>query len=145
MKKLLILALSLCSCVIAAQVLAQELHASGPIWRVIYYKIKSGHGQEFLRDLRENFKPIHDEYKRQQVIIDYKIFLSTSKSGPEDWDVAIAVQHKNWAELDGYGAKTVPIMIKHYGSREALNTHTAKRAEMAEEVQSRLVREMSME
>ncbi len=144
MKKFPIVALSLCFCVIGGQVLAQEDYTSGPIWRVIFYKIKPGHRQEFLRDLRENYKPIHDEYKRQELIVDYKIFLSTSKSGPEDWDVATAVQYKNWATLDGYGAKTVPIMIKHYGSREALNTHTAKRAEMVEEVQSRLIREISM-
>ena len=37
---------------------------NGPVWRVIYVDVKAGMGDAFWTDIRQNFKPIYDEYKK---------------------------------------------------------------------------------
>jgi hypothetical protein len=38
---------------------------NGPVWRVIYIDVKPGMGDAFWTDIRQNFKPIYDEFKKQ--------------------------------------------------------------------------------
>ena len=62
----------------------------------------------YLTRLRQASKPLLDEQKRQGMIVDYKIFLKETKNGPEDWDICLAVQYKNYAAMDGLTAKGKP-------------------------------------
>jgi hypothetical protein len=54
--------------------------------------------------LRANTKTIYDEMKKENLILDYKVFLNTTKHDPQDWDIAIGVQYKNFGALDGLTA-----------------------------------------
>ena len=54
--------------------------------------------------LRQPTKPIVEEQKRQGVITDYKIFLKKTKNNPEDGDIAVAIEYKNHAAMDGLAA-----------------------------------------
>jgi hypothetical protein len=42
---------------------------NGPVWRVIYVDVKPGMGDGFWTDIRQNFKPIYDEFKKQGWIV----------------------------------------------------------------------------
>ena len=69
---------------------------NGPVWRVIYIDVKPGMGDAFWTDIRQNFRPIYDEFKKQGWIVDYK-------PEPPLWD-GYANQKVRARELGGCGA-----------------------------------------
>jgi len=117
---------------------------SGSVWRVTYYSIKPGQGDAFWKDIRDNFKPIYDEFKKAGYILDYKFYTNPVIDHPHDWDVALAISVPNWAAIDELDAKGATIAAKHYGSREAMIEAGKKRTELRETIASHLAREVSL-
>jgi hypothetical protein len=115
---------------------------NGPIWRVIYYRIKPGQGEPFWKDFREHLKPSYDAVKKEGIITDYKVWTNVTTDGPNDWDVAVGLMFPNWAALDQSDAKTATIFAKHYGSREAMIEAGKKRNDIREVVASKLAHEV---
>jgi hypothetical protein len=114
----------------------------GPVWRVTYYHLKPGQGDAFWKDIRENMKPLFEEYKKAGMISDYKVWTNLTTDHPEDWDVAVGILFPNYAALDQVDAKAATISTKHYGSREAMLDAAKKRSEIREVVMSKLAREV---
>jgi hypothetical protein len=117
---------------------------NGPVWRVIYVDVKPGMGDAFWTDIRQNFKPIYDEFKKQGWIVDYKFYTNPVAAHPNDWSAAIAVEYKNWSTLDEMGEKAAAISEKHYGSRQAMMDAAKKRNEIAPTLSSSLAREVTL-
>jgi hypothetical protein len=114
----------------------------GPVWRVTYFHIKPGQGDAFWKDIRENMKPLFEEYKKAGMISDYKVWTNLTTDHPDDWDVAVGILFPNYAALDQVDAKAATISTKHYGSREAMLDAAKKRSEIREVVMSKLAREV---
>ncbi|MGA9494880.1 MAG: hypothetical protein ACLPZJ_20515 [Terriglobales bacterium] len=114
----------------------------GPVWRVVYYKLKPGQGDPFWKDFRENLKPSYDALKKEGIINDYKVWTNSTTDSPQDWDVALALMFPNWAAIDQADAKASTIIAKHYGSREAMIEAGKKRNDLREVVASKLAREV---
>ena len=150
MTRLCLLAMLLCICAIGAQ--AQTPAATpnptspGPVWRITYYRIKPGKGAEFTRDLRENFKPVIDEAIKQGLILDYKWFTKPTDDGPTDWDRALVIVFRNYAEALDFSAeraqKLNDITLKHYGTAEARTKHDDALRDLRDVVSSHLAREL---
>jgi hypothetical protein len=117
---------------------------NGPVWRVIYVDVKPGMGDAFWTDIRQNFKPIYDEFKKQGWIVDYKFYTNPVAAHPNDWGAAIAIEYKNWSTLDEMGEKAAAISEKHYGSRQAMMDAAKKRNEIAPTLSSSLAREVTL-
>ena len=115
----------------------------GPVWRVTYYRIKPGQGDAFWKDIREHFKPVYADLKKEGLITDYKFWLNVTFDRTDDWDVALGVLYPNYAALDGLAAKAATIAAKHYGSREAMIEAGKKRDDLREVVASKLAREVT--
>ena len=114
----------------------------GPVWRVTYYHLKPGQGDAFWKDIRENMKPLFEEYKKAGMISDYKVWTNLTTDHPDDWDVAVGILFPNYAALDQVDAKAATISTKHYGSREVMLDAAKKRSEIREVVMSKLAREV---
>ncbi len=114
----------------------------GPVWRVTYYHIKSGQGDAFWKDFRENTKPIFEEFKKAGLISDYKTFMNPVTDHPGDWNVAISISYPNYAALDQLAAKAGGIVNKHFGSREAALAAGKKLDDVREVIASHLAREV---
>ena len=114
----------------------------GPVWRVTYFHIKPGQSEGFWKDIRENFKPIYADFKKEGLINDYKFWLNDTTDHPGDWDVAIGILFPNYAALDVVDAKAATIAAKHYGSRDAMIEAGKKRNDLREVVASKLAREV---
>ena len=114
----------------------------GPVWRVTYYHVKSGQGDAFWKDFRENTKPIYEEFKKAGLISEYKVFTNPVTDHPDDWNVAISISYPNYAALDQIAAKGATIVNKHFGSREAALASGKKLDEVREVVASHLAREV---
>jgi len=114
----------------------------GPVWRVTYYHIKPGQGEAFWKDIREHLKPLYADFKKEGLLVDYKMWLNDTIDHPGDWDVAVGFLFPNYAALDGLDAKGATISAKHYGSRDAMIEAGKKRLELREVVASKLAREV---
>ena len=117
---------------------------SGPVWRVVYVDVKPGMGDAFWTDIRQNFKPIYDEFIMQGWIVDYKFYTNPVAQHPNDWSVAIAIEYKAWGTLDEMGEKASAIAEKHYGSRQAMMDAAKKRNEIAPTLSTSLAHEVTL-
>jgi hypothetical protein len=140
MKKVSLFVAIIVSAFVSMPLFAQENFTEGPVSRIILIHIKSGHTAEFWNDIRQNLKPIYEEYKKQGVISDYHFFTKATTENPEDWSVGINLTYKNYAALDDLASRTDPITLKFYGSREARAAANMKRTEHASTVSSFLIR-----
>jgi hypothetical protein len=140
MRKLVLLLATLLSLSFAA--FAQEHYTEGPLWRVQLIRVKPNKMDAYLQSLRESTKPLLEEQKKQGSIMDYKVFLKETKANPEDWDIAVAVQYKNHAALDGLAAKGEAARDKILGGKQQGQQLGEKRLDMREIVTSDLMQEI---
>jgi hypothetical protein len=144
-KLLLVLCLTSVLFAVSTPLVGQNpYYNNGPVWRVLYISIKPGMGDQYWNDLTQHFKPLYDEYKKQGWVVDYKFYTNPVVEHPEDWDVAIAIEYKNWGTFDDLGEKAASIAAKHYGSREAMIEAGKKRSEYSTLVRSALAREVTL-
>jgi len=106
--------------------------------------VKPTQMDNYLTTLQERTKPIYEEEKKAGTILDYKVFLNTTQHDPQDWDMAIAVQFKNFGALDGLTAKMEMVRDKVFGSKQAAQQLGEKRVEMREIVSVMLLREIML-
>jgi hypothetical protein len=127
---------------LAPALFAQEHYTEGPIWRVQLIRVKPTQMDAYLTSLRQSTKPLIEEQKRQGMIMDYKVFLKQTKNGPEDWDICVAIQYKNYAAMDGLAAKGESVRDKILGGKQASQQLGEKRAEIREIISSELLQEI---
>ena len=143
MRKLLWAALFVVMLLTALPIRAQSPNYDvGPVWRVTYLHIKPGQSEAFWKDIRENFKPVYADFKKEGLISDYKFWLNDTIDHPNEWDVAIGILFPNYAALDTVDAKAATIAAKHYGSRDAMIEAGKKRNDLREVVASKVAREV---
>jgi hypothetical protein len=128
----------------ALQTFAQEHYTEGPVWQVTLIRVKPTQMDAYLTSLRANTKSIYDEMKKEGLILDYKVFLNTTKHDPQDWDIAVGVQYKNFGALDGLTAKGETIRDKVLGSKQAAQQIGEKRVDMREIVSVMTLREVTL-
>jgi len=134
------LALMLC----AAPVFAQQgsPHTTPTtVKRVIQYRIKPGHADQFWADLRQHGKPVWDELKRQGVFTDYSVATKSTLESPDDWNVRVAFTLPNWATIDNIGSRFDQVALAHYGSAANRSAAEIARLEHSTVVASFLVRD----
>ncbi|MGA2204154.1 MAG: hypothetical protein ABSG40_19570 [Terriglobales bacterium] len=127
---------------LAPALFAQEHYTEGPIWRIQLVRVKPTHMDEYLTSLRQSTKPLIEEEKRQGLILDYKVFFKETKNSPEDWDICLAVEFKNYAAMDGLAAKGEAVRDKIMGGKAPAQQLSEKRAEIREIVSSELLQEV---
>lgn len=111
-------------------VVAQGLpYTRGTVWSVSEIRTAPGFEDDYLRSLATTWKRSMDEAKRQGLVVSYKI-LSGNASGPEDWDLLLMVEVKNWAALDGLDEKFEAITQKTIGGEEPRRQLATKRLEI---------------
>ncbi|GAC1400973.1 MAG: hypothetical protein NVSMB68_15700 [Thermoanaerobaculia bacterium] len=140
MKKLSLFVLVVLCAFASAPLLAQENYTEGTLTRIILIRITPGHAPDFWNDVRQNLKPIYEEFKKQGVISDYEFFTKATTENADDWNVGIGLTFKNYAALDGLLARMDPITLKMYGSREARTEALKRRPEFGTTVSSFLIR-----
>jgi len=123
---------------------AQEHYTEGPVWRVSLVKVKPNRMDAYLTSLRQVTKPLLEEEKRNGTIMDYKIFLKETTSSPQDWDLALAIEYKNHAALDGLAAKGEAARDKIMGGKQQAQQIGEKREEIRELESSELLQEIML-
>jgi hypothetical protein len=127
---------------LAPAVFAQEHYTEGPVWRVQLIRVKPTRMDEYLSSLRKSTKPLIEEEKKQGLIVDYKVFLKQTKNTPEDWDICVAVEYKNYAAMDGLTAKIEAARDNILGGKAPAQEISEKRSEIREIISSELMEEI---
>ena len=127
---------------LAPALLAQEHYTEGPVWRIQLIRVKPNQLDAYLTSLQQSTKPLIEEQKKQGTIVDYKVFLKQTKNSPEDWDIAVAIEYKNFAAMDGLAAKGEAARDKILGGKQAAQQLGEKRAEIREIISSELLQEI---
>jgi hypothetical protein len=123
---------------------SQEHYTLGPVNRVILVDIKPGKARDFWTDLRQNLRPLYDEYKRQGLIQNYSVGVKSTTEGPQDWDAVIILTFKNYAALDTFATKGDSVSMRYFGSYDKRSESGIKRSEAATTVGSYLVRDVTL-
>ena len=139
MRKILLCALF---AMFSLSLFAQEHYTQGPVWRVTLVKVKPAAMDTYMTSLRQSSKPILEEEKKQGIIMDYKVFLKSTKTSPNDWDIALAVEYKSWAAMDGEPGKAEAVRDKILGGKQQAQQLADKRVEIREVISSDLMQEI---
>jgi hypothetical protein len=119
--------------------------SAGSVCRVTLTGTKPGKNGDFIKFRREHNKPIFDEQKKQGLIVSWAYYSKPVNLGPDDWDIALVVCFKNYAEaIDANPereAKLNAINLKHYGTPEAMAKANASLNDLRDVVSSTLIRE----
>ena len=101
MKKLALITIFLCSSfAFVGQAAAQENYTEGPVWVINYYRTKPGKFDDYMKFLRANFAKSVARQKEARIIVDAKVLLNPTISGPDDWDVAICYLYSDYSKLN---------------------------------------------
>ena len=128
---------------LALPAFAQEHYIEGPVWQMTLIRVKPTQMDAYLTTLRTNTKATYDEMKKDNLIVDYKVFRNTNKHDPQEWDIAVGVVFKNFGALDGLTEAEV-IRDKVFGTKQASLQLGEKRVEMREIVGTLLLREVTL-
>jgi hypothetical protein len=120
---------------------ARAGNSAAPVWVLTFIKTKSGLTDEYLKSITGSLKPIFEEEKRQQIILDYKV-LSGDAIG--DFNIIIMVEYPNAAALDGLREKTEPIIDKIIGPADKRRDIAAKRLDIREILATKTMREITL-
>ena len=130
--------------VLVGQVFAQEHYTEGPVWSVTLIRVKPAQFDAYLTNLQQGAKLAYDEAKRQNAIMDYKVFFKETKNNPNDWDIAIALLYRNHAQMDGFAAKMEGVRDKVLGGKQSAQQAAEKRGEIREIVATELMQEVML-
>ncbi len=108
---------------------ADAPYTEGSVWSISFIRVVPGMGDDYLRSLGTTWKRVMDEAKKQGIILSYKV-LDSMASSPDDWDLLLLVEYKNWGALDGLDAKLRAIESKIVGGPEQNRALMTKRLEV---------------
>jgi hypothetical protein len=138
----MLLLLPLSSLIVCPTLRAQNRpYTEGPVWAMTMVRTTEGMSDDYLRSLAATYKRISDEAKKQGLLLSYKI-ISTNASGPEDWDLLLLEEYKNWAAFDGLSDKFEPIQKKVVGDEGANRELMTKRLNVRRIVGSKVGQEL---
>jgi hypothetical protein len=123
---------------------AQVPYTEGEIQRVVLLRVMPGHNAAVMADMKKNVVPIFEAEKNAGMIVNYRFFLNTTRSGADDWDIGYSIVYKNMAALDGLADKVYDLRMKQYGNQTAEQKVIDKRAEDAHVVSSMLLRNITL-
>ena len=138
------------ACALIGEARAQEHYTEGPVWEVNTYRFKEDKADAYLKWLRQSYLPRMTEYKKAGLILDYKVFFNTARRDPQDWDIAFATLHSNYAKALDYSAadeeKSKAIMAKQMKTADEAKQREAMapRLDWREFVGTNYVREVTL-
>src|SRR5579862_2640805 len=101
----------------------------GPVVNVSAIRTVDGKFDEYMAWLDTAWKKQEEALKKAGLVTAYRVLLA-EPHGPNEADVYLVVEYKNWAALDGLGAKADAISAQIDGSPEKANQAQYERAKI---------------
>ena len=115
-------------------------YTEGSVWVLSLLRVKPGRQDDYLNIQRATTKRLLDEEKRQGLVLSYH-FISAPAATPQDWDLLVMVEYKNYAALDSLREKTEPLKARVFGGESERRTQSGRREEVREIFGTKIGRE----
>jgi hypothetical protein len=112
----------------------------GPVVTVSSIRTVDGHFDDYMHWLATTYKKQQEAAKKAGVITDYRVFVIEAR-GPNDPDILLVTEFKNWAALDRLGGKLDAVSTEVEGSLEKANQSEVDRAKIRTVLGSRTQQE----
>ena len=100
--------------------------SDGPVINVASIRTVDGHFDDYMHWLATSYKKQQEAAKKAGLITAYRVIVIEPR-GPNDPDVLLVTEYKNWAALDNLGGKFDKIAAEIEGSVDNANKGLADR------------------
>lgn len=101
----------------------------GPVQNVSFIRTVDGHFDDYMHWLATTYKKQQEAAKAAGLITRYEVLVAQPHN-PQDADIILVTEYKNWAALDQLGGKFEKVLIKVEGSVDAANKSEADRTKI---------------
>jgi hypothetical protein len=115
-------------------------YSDGPVINVASIRTVDGHFDDYMHWLATGYKKQQEAAKKAGLITAYRVIVIEAR-GPNDPDILLVTEFKNWAALDGLGGKLDKISTQLQGSTEKAAQSQAERAKIRTVLGSRTSQE----
>jgi hypothetical protein len=112
----------------------------GPVVNSAYIRTVDGHFDEYMHWLATTYKKQQEAAKAAGLIVSWRVLVVEARN-PQDPDIILVTEFKNWAALDHLGGKLDAVSAKVEGSTEAAAKSEADRAKIRTVLGSRTMQE----
>jgi hypothetical protein len=112
----------------------------GPVINVSSIRTVDGHFDDYMHWLATTYKKQQEAAKKAGLITTYRVIVVEAR-GPNDPDILLVTEFKNWAALDHLGSKFDQVSAQIEGSVEAAAKSEAERAKIRTVLGSRTEQE----
>jgi hypothetical protein len=112
----------------------------GPVINVASIRTVDGHFDDYMHWLATSYKKQQEAAKKAGLITSYRVLVIEAR-GPNDPDILLVTEYKNWAALDNLGGKFDKVSAEVEGSVEAAARSEADRAKIRTVLGSRTEQE----
>jgi hypothetical protein len=114
--------------------------SDGPVINVSSIRTADGHFDDYMHWLATGYKKTQEAAKKAGLITGYRVIVVEAR-GPNDPDILLITEFKNWAALDNLGGKFDKVSAEIEGSVDAANKSVADRAQIRKILGSRTEQE----
>ena len=101
----------------------------GPVQNVSFIRTVDGHFDDYMHWLATTYKKQQEAAKAAGLITRYEVLVAQPHN-PQDANIILVTEYKNWAALDHLGSKLDQVSAKVEGSVEAANKSETDRAKI---------------
>ena len=101
----------------------------GPVQTVTFIRTVDGHFDDYMHWLATTYKKQQEAAKAAGLITRYQVLVGQPHN-PQDADVVLITEFKNWAALDHLGSKLDQVSAQVEGSIEKANQSEVERAKI---------------
>jgi hypothetical protein len=101
----------------------------GPVINVASIRTIDGHFDDYMHWLATTYKKTQEAAKKAGLITNYRVVVIEAR-GPNDPDILLVTEFKNWAALDHLGSKMDAIDAQIAGSMEKATQAQIERAKI---------------
>ena len=101
----------------------------GPVQNVSFIRTVDGHFDDYMHWLATTYKKQQEAAKAAGLITRYEVLVA-QPNNPQDANIILVIEYKNWAAFDHLGGKLDQVSAKVEGSVEAANKSEADRAKI---------------
>jgi hypothetical protein len=112
----------------------------GPVINVAAIRTVDGHFDDYMHWLRTVYKAEQEAAKKAGLITGYRVIVVEAR-GPNDPDIYLITEFKDWAALDHLGSRFEKVLSETEGSVDAANKSEMDRAKIRTVLGSRTEQE----
>ena len=112
----------------------------GPVINVASIRTVDGHFDDYMHWLATTYKKQQEVAKKAGLITRYRVIVIEAR-GPNEPDILLVTEYKNWAALDNLGSKLDAVSAQVEGSVEAAAQSERDRAKIRTVLGSRTQQE----